>query len=144
MCIHRAYIIIPIQRPHNCIIHLKATRQWPLAATRNCFAAVEHQSRCSDIQACCSCKHQPLGLSNPSQLDTARTILTVASVFYLKQPNTTFNLHITKHHLSLLVAMRLILATASALNIKSLQNRIYSLQWVLTSLRQVLTTSKKS
>ena len=62
---HQIYVIILTQHLNNCTIRLKVTRQWPLAVARHNFAAAEQQSRCRDIQARCSGKHPPLGLSDP-------------------------------------------------------------------------------
>ena len=80
---HQAYIIILTQRLNNCTIRLKVIGQWPLVAMRNNLVAGEQQSRCSDIQTRCSGKHSPLKFSNPSQSNTARTILAVTGAFYL-------------------------------------------------------------
>ena len=75
---HQAYIIILTQHFNNYITRLKVTRQWPLAAARNNLAAVEQQARCRG-------EAQQLGLSNPSQLVAARTILAIASALCLSQ-----------------------------------------------------------
>ena len=58
---------------------MKVTRQLPLAGARNSLNTVEQKSRCNDIQARCGGKHKLLGLSNLSQLDTARTTLAAMS-----------------------------------------------------------------
>ena len=75
-----------------------------------------------------------LGLSNPSQLVTVRTIFIAASTSCLKQPNTSSRACIIVHHPYLLVATSSNLAAASLLNITVPLIRTYSLQWVLTVL----------
>ena len=50
---------------------------------RNNLTAAEQPSHCNDIQVRCSSKHPPLGLSNPDQPNTARTILAAMGAFYL-------------------------------------------------------------
>ena len=81
--LHQAYIIILAQRLNNYTIHLKLTKQWPLAAVRNNLAAVEQQSCYNDIQAPCNDKYPFLGLSHSSQLDAAWIAPAATSAFYL-------------------------------------------------------------